>query len=245
MKSMGAIGALLIAARHQLRAAGDAQQAAAMQAYMKSAMPFHGVPTPPRRAIARDLWHEFAPADAATWRKQVTELWAGATHREEWYLAIDWCRLSWKPDRRTGRERHAFIDLNALPLFTRLITEGAWWDVVDEIAGHQLGILLEKQPTYMASVLRLWAASDNRWRRRSAIISQLDRKAATDVRLLVDCLAPSLRPSPFAAEFFVAKGMGWALRQYARTDPAWVRRYLRTQGEQLPALTRREAAKHL
>jgi 3-methyladenine DNA glycosylase AlkD len=236
---------LLVEARRRLRAIGDAQRAIAMQAYMKSAMPFHGVPTPPRRAIARALWREHAPADAATWRTQVARLWDGATHREEWYLAIDWCRLSWKADRRMGRERCAFIDLDALPLFTRMITEGAWWDVVDEIAGHQLGILLDRHPVYMASVLRDWAVGDQMWRRRSAIVSQLDRKAATDVQLLIDCLAPSLRPSPFANQFFVAKGMGWALRQYARTDPAWVRRYLRDHAERLPALTRREAGKHL
>lgn len=236
---------LLVEARRRLGAVGDARRAAAMQAYMKSTMPFHGVPTPPRRAIARELWRDQAPADAATWRAQVARLWDGATHREEWHLAIDWCRLSWNPDRRTGRGRCAFIDLEALPLFTRMITEGAWWDVVDEIAGHQFGILLERQPASMASVMRVWAAGTNLWRRRAAIISQLDRKVATDVRLLADCLEPSLRPSPFADEFFVAKGMGWALRQYARTDAAWVRRYLRDQGDRLPALTRREAGKHL
>jgi 3-methyladenine DNA glycosylase AlkD len=235
--------ALLAALRHRLRAAADPGRAPAMQAYMKSAMPFHGVATPQRRVITKALWREHAPSDAAAWRKQVAELWDGASHREERYAAIDWCRLAWKPDRTS--DRFAFHDLAALPLFERMIVEGAWWDFVDEIAGHQLGVLLSRFPVPMAATLRRWASGDQLWKRRAAIISQLDAKTDTDTRLLTDCITPSLTPSPFARAFFIAKGIGWALRQHARSDPAWVRRYLREQHDRLPALSRREAAKHL
>jgi 3-methyladenine DNA glycosylase AlkD len=230
---------LLTAVRLRLDAAADPARAPAMQAYMKSAMPFHGVPTPQRRAITLALWREHAPADAATWRAQVAELWDGAARREERYAALDWCRLAQR------RARGAFHDLAALPLFERMIVEGAWWDLVDELAGHQLGALLRAQPAPMAAILRAWAGGDQLWKRRAAIIAQLDAKTATDPVLLVDCIAPSLAPSPFAREFFIAKGIGWALRQYARHHPAWVRRYLRTHQDRLPALSRREAAKHL
>ena len=235
---------LLLNLRHRFRAVADPRRAPDMQAYMKSPMPFHGVPTPQRRQITAAMWQQYAPTDAAVWRSQVAALWDGATHREERYAALDWCRLAWRP-RQRGSARCAFHDLDALPLFERMIVSGAWWDLVDEIAGHQLGVLLRLQPQAMAGVLRTWAHGGNLWKRRAAIIAQLDLKVDTDTDLLTDCLAPSLLPSPFARDFFIAKAMGWALRQYARSDPAWVRRYLRIHEADLPALTRREAAKHL
>lgn len=239
------MSALLAALRRRLQDAADPRRAPAMQAYMKSAMPFHGVPTPLRRRITRELWRAHAPDTAAAWRAQVAALWDGAIRREERYAALDWCRWAWAPDRCRGRAVCAFHDLAARPLFERMIVEGAWWDLVDEIAGHQIGVLLRRHPGLMAAVLRRWAAGDHLWKRRAAIIAQLDGKAATDTRLLADCIAPSLSPSPFAREFFIAKGIGWALRQHARTDPAWVRRYLRQHHDRLPALSRREAARHL
>lgn len=236
---------LLADLRRRLHAASDPDRAAGMRAYMKSAMPFHGVATPARRAITRELWALHAPDSAPAWRRQVAGLWDEATRREERYAALDWCRLAWAPDRAAGRDRFAFHDLDALPLFARMISEGAWWDLVDEIAGHQLGVLLRRHPGPMARTLRTWARGSDLWRRRAAIIAQLDSKSATDTALLADCIAPSLAPSPFAREFFIAKGIGWALRQHARTDPAWVRRYLRQHRDRLPALSRREAARHL
>ncbi len=236
--------ALLPDLRRRFRAAGDPGRAPAMQAYMKSAMPFHGVPTPLRRHITAAAWRRHAPADAPSWRSQVAALWDGAAHREERYAALDWCRLAWRPQQR-GAARYAFHDLDALPLFERMLVSGAWWDLVDEIAGHQLGVLLRLHPGPMAAVLRNWAHDSNLWKRRAAIISQLDLKTRTDTGLLTDCLEPSLLPSPFAREFFIAKAMGWALRQYARSDPHWVQRYLRKHQDELPTLSRREAGKHL
>jgi 3-methyladenine DNA glycosylase AlkD len=44
-------------------------------------------------------------------------------------------------------------------------------------------------------------------------------------------------------EFFVRKAIGWALRDLAKSDPDWVRRFL--DGHELSPLSRREAAKHL
>jgi 3-methyladenine DNA glycosylase AlkD len=236
--------ALLLDIRRRFCAAADPRRAPDMQAYMKSAMPFHGVPTPLRRQITATAWQQHAPADATAWRAQVASLWDSATHREERYAALDWCRLAWRP-RQRGAARYAFHNLDALPLFERMIVHGAWWDLVDEIAGHQLGVLLRLHPGPMAAVLRTWAHDGNIWKRRAAVISQLDLKEETDTELLTDCLEPSLLPSPFAREFFIAKAIGWALRQYARTDPDWVQRYLRMHQDVLPALSRREAGKHL
>jgi len=93
----------------------------------------------------------------------------------------------------------------------------------------------------MASAMREWANGNDMWLRRSSIICQLPAKAQTDLALLYDCIGPSL-DSP---EFFLRKAIGWALRQYARTDPAEVARYVAENEARLSPLSRREALRHI
>ena len=75
--------------------------------------------------------------------------------------------------------------------------------------------------------------------------SQLGHKEATDTALLERCVRANLPGSPFGEEFFVRKAVGWALRQHARTDPAWVVALVGTLGDRLSGLSRREALKHV
>jgi 3-methyladenine DNA glycosylase AlkD len=90
-------------------------------------------------------------------------------------------------------------------------------------------------------VVRGWATSDDLWLRRAAILSQLKARERTDTTLLRACVEPNLDdPS-----FWIRKAIGWALRQYARTDPAWVRAEVERWGPRLSGLSRREALKHL
>jgi 3-methyladenine DNA glycosylase AlkD len=72
-------------------------------------------------------------------------------------------------------------------------------------------------------------------------LAQLHAKARTDTKLLADALGPSLGDR----EFFLAKAIGWALREYAKTDEAWVRRYLEAHRDGMAKLSVREAEKHL
>ena len=88
-------------------------------------------------------------------------------------------------------------------------------------------------------MLRRWAKDDDLWKRRAAIIAQTRLRDATDTRLLEDCIAPSIART----EFWLRKAIGWALRSYAYTDMAWVKRYVAAHPE-LSGLSRREALKH-
>jgi 3-methyladenine DNA glycosylase AlkD len=81
----------------------------------------------------------------------------------------------------------------------------------------------------------------NLWKRRSAILCQLHAKRETDLALLYACIEPSIG----SQEFFLRKAIGWALRQYARTDPAEVRHYVTANAARLSGLSRREALKHI
>jgi 3-methyladenine DNA glycosylase AlkD len=194
-----------------------------MRAYMKSAMPFLGVPAPARARVLRT-------AGAATdFRANAAALWDAAEFREERYVAL------------ALLERHRReLELADLPLLARLIVERAWWDYVDELA-HRVGDLRRRHPAELAATMREWSRDENLWKRRVSIICQVGHKAETDLPLLYDCIAPNLADR----EFFIRKAIGWALRDYAWTDPAEIGRYVREHESELTGLSRREATKNL
>jgi 3-methyladenine DNA glycosylase AlkD len=203
-----------------------------MQAYMKSAMPYLGVQTPVFRKIVRPLLAAHPLGSFDEWCDTILVLWRKAAYREERYAAIE----------IAGHHRYReFRTLDALPMYEEMITSGAWWDYVDAIATRQLGEILRKHTAPMSATMRAWSCSDNLWKRRSAILAQLNFKKDTDLKLLYDCMEPSLG----ASEFFLRKGIGWALRQYARTDPREVLRYVRRHEAQLSPLSKREALRHI
>ncbi|MER7116706.1 DNA alkylation repair protein [Saccharomonospora azurea] len=217
-------------ARQRLAALEDPRKAVAMQRYMKSELPFRGVPAPRRRALARQLVDEFPLDDRDEWRRAVLALWDGATHREERYLALD----------LTGHRAYArWQHTDLLPLYEHLIVTGAWWDYVDEIAINRIGPLLRADFESVAPVLRAWARDDDRWKRRTAVLSQNASGAQTDTALLTECIETNLTDP----DFFLRKAIGWALRQYARTDPAWVVAFV-DDHPALSPLSRREALRH-
>ena len=214
-----------------LRDAADPARAPQQQAYMKSAMPFLGVGVPQCRRIAGSVFKSHPLQDAGAWEAAIFDLWRNAAHREERYAAIELLLF-----RRYAR----WLEPARIPLIEELVVTGAWWDYVDAIAGRGVGAMLAAHPRPVKAVLREWAHDDDIWKRRTAILAQLRAKQATDTALLAD----AIRPSIGEPEFFLRKGIGWALREYSKTDPAWVREFVRNHDE-LSALSRREALKHL
>jgi len=227
-----ATNTLLTELRHALRKSADPTKAASMQAYMKSAMPYHGVQTPVLRQVCRKMFLDVGFDSASRWREQVVHLWRNARFREERYAAL---HLS--GDKR-ARE---FQTPTAVGMYEEFVVTGAWWDYVDTVAAHLLGPILREYPTPMKRKMLAWSRCDNLWKRRSSIICQLGFKQQTDLELLYACITPSLE----SREFFLQKAIGWALRQYARTNPHEIKRYVQLNQTRLSALSRREALKHL
>jgi len=213
----------------QLRRAADPARAPQMQAYMKSSMPYLGVPLPMTRRITRAAAAADPPADVADLLGSATELWRTAEYREERYAAAELTGL------RIARGR-----LELLGLYREMIVTGAWWDHVDGIS-ERIGVLLLDHRPVLEPVIREWSTDPDRWLRRSSIICQLALKQSTDVELLTDVIAANMADR----EFFIRKAIGWALRQYARTDPDWVRVFVAVNQDSLSPLSRREAMKHL
>jgi 3-methyladenine DNA glycosylase AlkD len=217
------------AAAAELAARADPAKAGPMQAYMKTDMPFHGVQSTARRQVGRMLKAAFPVGDNEDYRAQVAALWS-MPHREEKYLAIDWA---------VGHRR--FVTMDNLDLFRRLIVEGAWWDLVDPVATGLVGrLLLDHRPS-MTATLYDWVDDPDLWIRRTALISQVGHKSKTDAAMLFDfCLRRAGEK-----EFFIRKAIGWALRDFSKTDPGAVGGFLAEHGHRLSGLSMREASKYV
>ncbi|GII78207.1 DNA alkylation repair protein [Sphaerisporangium rufum] len=218
------------AVRAALAEVADPAKAPAMQAYMKSSMPFLGVRAMPRRAALRRVLAEHRIGTAPAWRRAVLALWRDAEYREERYAAMELSAFRYYRDFQT---------LYTVPMYEEMIVTGAWWDYVDDLAVNRVGALLRAFPDTMRPLMLEWAGDADLWRRRAAILCQNSFMGRTDAGLLYACIEPSLSDT----DFFARKAIGWALREYARTAPQEVVRYVDHKG--ITGLSRREALKNL
>lgn len=234
---------LVAMVRDQIAAAADPEKAPAMQAYMKSTMPYRGVTSQPLTRLCRDVYAEWVLPDEESWREAVLELWDDAEFREERYAATTLA------GHRLYREHRQPCTLD---LWRHLVVTGAWWDHVDDVATHRVRELLERFPDTVTPTLRDWAVDDDLWLRRTAIICQVGLRERIDRELLTHAIDANLDgstrtsppESPYGREFFVRKAIGWALRDHFRTDPDWVRAFVTEREGRLSGLSRREALKH-
>lgn len=228
---MDAVKSLVSAVRNGLAGLADPAKAPAMQAYMKSGMPYRGVRKPARAALLKRVIAEHPLPDRVSFSSAVLTLWREAEFREERYAAID---IS------GGRAYGRWQDSGLLDLYEEMIVTGAWWDYVDEVAIRRVGPILRAEPETVTPLMLTWAYDDDKWRRRTSVICQVGSKAGTDTDLLTRAIEANIDDK----DFFLRKGIGWALREYAKTEPDWVRAFV-TAHAALSNLSRREALKHL
>ena len=205
-----------------------AEDAAPMAAYMKDQFPFLGVKTPARRAASKPLLRA-AKAWTANEILDVADALMDESEREFAQVAVDLVRANAKTLKSGNLER-----------LRGLIQTKSWWDTVDALAVHGVGPVV-KADRELQMVMDEWIDDDDIWVARTAILHQLLWKADTDAKRLFHYC--DLRAAD--REFFIRKALGWALRQYARTDPDAVRSYVERNEERLSGLTKREALKHL
>lgn len=229
MRALPLKDAIVSVAREELSAVADARKAREMAAYMKTDMPFFGVQKPEREKILSVLKRECVPTSRKAYETSIRALW-NESERECKYLAI-----------RYARAFPEHIVPASMPLYQRLIVEGAWWDFVDEVAVQIVGPLLLREPDRLEPTMTKWLKSSDMWLRRSAIVVRLKHKDQTNQARLFEACERCLGEN----EFFIRKAIGWALREYAKTRPEAVRRFLREHRQALSALSFREASKHL
>jgi len=208
-------------------AARDPARAVPMVAYMRDQFSFLGLPSPAQRALTREVLAGLPkPTEADLWAVALA-CWE-LPEREYQYFACGWLR------------RHAKVcSAGFVDTARHLITTKPWWDTVDTLASHLVGTLVSRHPS-LVSTMDDWIEEPDMWLVRTAILHQLTYKESTDVeRLFRYCTRQAEH-----RDFFVRKAIGWALRQYAWTDPAAVRAYVHANESRLSPLSVREALKN-
>jgi 3-methyladenine DNA glycosylase AlkD len=215
--------------RSALSKGANPEKAQGMQAYLKTDMPFYGVQKQGRTVIFRHIKAEYAPETHDDYLALTTALWE-LSHREEKYLAL-----------AVAGGFKQFIVPESLPLYERLIVEGAWWDLVDDVAVHIIRELVVNYPDQTWPAVDRWNDDEDMWLRRTSMICQVGAKERTDGDRLFRFCEARLGEK----EFFIRKAMGWALREYAKTEPEAVAGFVLEHRDSMAGLSFREATKHI
>ncbi len=204
----------------------DAANSAAMASYMRNLFPFYGVPTPKRRELYRDILAEERRSGRMDWQL-LDRCWEDK-HREFQYFVTDYLYKLRK-----------FLVFEDMPRLEKYARTKQWWDSVDLLC-RTVGAVAPED-SQMDALMLAWSSDPDFWLRRIAVCHQLGRKDRTDAALLEKILRNNLGSS----EFFINKAIGWALRDYSKTDPTWVRDFLARNSDKLSPLTLREGSKYL
>ncbi|GGU49672.1 DNA alkylation repair protein [Streptomyces griseoviridis] len=202
----------------------DPERAGSMRAYMKDVAPFLGLTSTVRRGLDRAVLRGLPSPDEADCAAVALRCWR-LPEREYHYFAVDLLR------------RHVTVlSPDFLPVVRWLLTTVPWWDTVDPLAAHVVGGLVAAGPG-LRTRMDAWSADEDRWLVRAALLHQLRYRERTDAgRLFGYCLRGAAHD-----DFFVRKAIGWALREYARTDPGAVRGFVAEHRDRLAPLSVREA----
>lgn len=130
--------------------------------------------------------------------------------------------------------------IHHLSFIKTLIETNSWWDSVDILASNVLGYFLDLSPKHLEAMDQ-WIQDDNFWVRRSALLCQLKWKEKTDqTRLFAYC-----KECAHESEFFIRKAIGWALREYSKSEPEAVQRFINENCAKLSPLSLREGSRLL
>mgnify|MGYP000381960850 FL=1 len=217
--------AVLSEVQGRLPALGDKKVAFGAQAYMKDIAPFLGVKTPERRKLFKEIFRELPKPTSNELGKTARALWK-LPEREYQYAACDLIDYFIESADKNFLKDHVQY----------LITQKSWWDTVDSLGSVAISPLTVKYPS--VTLMRRWNKSPNIWLNRAAIQHQRGRKHNTDIPLLLEFLDAHADES----EFFIAKAIGWALRDLSRVNNSEVKKFLKKHPD-LNRVAVREALK--
>lgn len=199
-----------------------AERAEQQQAYMRHQFEFLGIGASEWYPMIKLIYKQHGMFTG----KELKEFMEGCyeqPYRELVYAGIEMMQ------RKLPEQNKSFIRV-----LEKCIITQSWWDTVDWLA-KLAGMHFQHYPELQIEYVMKWIQSDNMWLQRSAILHQLTYKDKTNEKLLFDLI----RQKADSKEFFIRKACGWALRQYSKTNPAVVKKFVAKQ--QLSPLTVKEA----
>lgn len=196
-----------------------------MAKYMKNNFAFLGMKKPERMELSKEFIKESKKAKEIDWEFifKCFEL----PEREFQYLSINYM----------DAVKNLFT-ADDMDKMEELIMTKSWWDSVDSISPI-VGYICMKYPHIKGKVIDKWIFSDNIWLKRVSILFQLKYKEKTDT----DFLSKAILNNSNTREFFVDKAIGWALREYSKTNKEWVRSFI--DNNSLSKLSIKEGSKYL
>ncbi len=201
------------------------EKAEGMKAYMKHKFEFLGLQKPVRAQLRKDFLKGQKASGTLDW-DIVWTLWE-QPEREFQYLALAY--LETMSD---------FMVKEDILNIEKIIVTKSWWDSVDGTVG-MTGRLVQRFPELKSEVIARWIKEENIWLKRISIIYQLKYKTETDTNFLSTAILANCGTK----EFFINKAIGWALREYSKTNPNWVRNFI--NNNDLNSLSVREGSKYV
>ena len=200
--------------------------AESMSKYMQDKFRFLGVRGATRTEIYKKYFPDARKTKTIDW-DFVENCW-NKEEREFQYVVVYYLKAMQK-----------FLKREDISRLKYLIVTKSWWDTVDLLA-KVVGSLIIRIKGYDQIMLE-WSKDSNIWLRRVAILYQLSLKDKVDEIILDKILVNNLGDS----EFFINKAVGWALRDYSKYNPEWVREFIKKNKENMANLSIREASKYI
>ncbi len=204
----------------------NAVNAEGMKAYMLNQFDFYGLKTPLRRKLSKEYFKQSLPPFKNA-EEIVKDCWQHP-NREMQYIGTEFLacyKKEWKK--------------NTIQLMEYMITHKSWWDSVDHAATDLTGPFFKLFPEQTDKITGKWNRSSNIWLQRSSIMFQKAYKKETDKEMLSNYILHAAA----SKEFFIQKAVGWALREYSKTNPGWVKQFVKQR--KLAPLSTREALKRI
>lgn len=204
----------------------DKENAIAMAKYMRNLFEFYGLATPKRKKLYKDFLKEEKKNKKVDW--DFLDKCYLDSHREFQYLVSDYLITM-----------NDYLTYDEIPKIKKYVKTKQWWDTIDfldRVIG-EIGLKDNRVDDLMLE----WSCDNDFWVRRIAIDHQLCRKEKTNTELLEKILVNNFGSD----EFFINKAIGWALRDYSKTNPLWVREFLSKYKDKMSNLSIKEASKYI
>ena len=220
-----------------LSAQANPVRAAAMSKYMRDQFNYYGIHKPALNILAKPMLKEMlqtvkeiaeTDGDVNIYLTKLVRQWWNYPQRECQYIIM---QFLFKTNK--------YWDKDTIGILEWMILNKSWWDTVDYIASDLVGKYFELFPKEIPSAIKRWNAQNNFWLHRTSLIFQLKyRKQTNAVLLFAQCKRFSQEK-----EFFIRKAIGWALRQYSKSEPAKVKTFIKATP--LSPLSVKEGSKYV
>ena len=201
------------------------KKAIEMSAYMKNQFAFLGISASPRKEIENKIFKSVSKKNIDF---KFTDKCYKNKYREFQYAAIDY--LNFKKE---------YLNISHIEILKNYILTKSWWDTIDHLDKIVGDIALRDER--VNKILLNWSLDENIWIRRVAIDHQILRKEKTNIELLEQIIINNFNQK----EFFINKAIGWSLRDYSKTNPKWVRDFIKRHKNSMNNLSIREASKYI